>query len=278
MTELAIIIVSHNTRADLDRCVSSLIVNPPHTSHEIVVVDNASTDGSPELVRRQWPKVRLIEPGQNVGFARGNNLGIRATRSTLVLLLNTDTVVPAGTIDGLVAGLHRFADTAAIGPRIVDGSQHAELSFGSMREPWSDLWQKIIRRLVERDVLAVVRWIDRATRRPRIVDWITGACLLVRREDADAVGLLDERYFMYLEDVDLCAALRAQGRRIRFLPSVEITHYRGRSASTAPAATEAAYRRSQIRFYAKHRPAWLPWLKAYLRLRGKLPAETTDKL
>ena len=168
-------------------------------------------------------------------------------------------------------------DTAAIGPRIVDGLEHAELSFGSMREPWSDIWQKGVRRLGERDVRVVVRWIDRTTRRARIVDWITGACLLVKREDAEAVGLLDERYFMYLEDVDFCAALRARGRRIRFSPTVEITHYRGRSAATAPAATEAAYRQSQMYFYAKHRPAWLPWLKVYLRLRGKLPVGPTDK-
>ena len=277
MTDLAIIIVSHNTRADLDRCLSSLHANPPHLSHEIVVVDNASTDGSPDLVRERWPGVGLIETDRNAGFARANNLGIRTTHSRLVLLLNSDTSVPAGAIDRLATELHLRADTAAIGPRIVDGLQHAELSFGSMRQPWSDIWQKAIRRLAERDVRAVVGWIDRTTRQPRVVDWITGACLLVRREDAEAVGLLDEHYFLYLEDVDFCAALRARGRRIRFWPTVEVTHYRGRSAATAPAATDAAYRRSQIRFYTKHRPAWLPALKVYLRLRGKLPAETTDK-
>jgi GT2 family glycosyltransferase len=276
VTDLAIIIVSHNTRANLDRCLRSLHDNPPKVSHEIVVVDNASCDGSSDLVRRQWPAVHLIEPGQNVGFARGSNLGIRATRSALLLLLNSDTSVPAGAIDALVSDLDAHADTAAIGPRLVDASHRAELSFGAMVGPWSEVWQKAVRRLADRDIGIAVRWIDRATRRPRIVDWISGACLLVRREDAEAVGLLDERYFIYCEDVDFCAALRARGRRIRFSPTAEITHVRGRSVATAPSATEAAYRRSQLSFYQKHHPGWLPWLKAYLRIRGKLPAERAD--
>jgi GT2 family glycosyltransferase len=274
--DLAIVIVSHNTRADLDRCLRSLHENAPKVSHEIVVVDNASSDGTPELVQRQWPAVRLIEPGQNVGFARGSNLGIRDTRSALVLLLNSDTIVPAGTIDALIYELEAHPETAAVGPRIVDASRRAELSSGAMMGPWSELWQKTIRRLAESDVTPAVRWIDRATRRPRVVDWVSGACLLVRRDDADAVGLLDERYFIYCEDVDFCAALRARGRRIRFVPTVEITHLRGRSVATSAPASEAAYRRSQLSFYAKHHPAWLPWLKAYLRLRGKLPSEEAD--
>jgi GT2 family glycosyltransferase len=100
--------------------------------------------------------------------------------------------------------------------------------------------------------------------------------LLVRRTDAEAVGLLDERYFMYCEDVDFCTALRARGRQIRFSPAAEIVHYRGRSAATTPATAEAAYRQSQISFYAKHHPGWLPWLTLYLRLQGKLPVASAD--
>ena len=276
MPDLAIIIVSHNTRTDLDRCLQSLAAHPPAVSHEIVVVDNASVDGSADLVHDKWPRVRLMESERNAGFARANNLGIRATRSEFVLLLNSDTVVPEGAIDRLVAELRARTDTAAVGPRIVDGMQRAELSFGAMIGPWTELKQKTIARLADRDVGVVRARIERETRMPKIVDWVSGACLLVRREDAEAVGLLDERYFIYCEDVDFCAALRARGRRVRFLPSVEIVHYRGRSVAWAPAVTEAAYRRSQVAFYAKHHPRWLPWLKGYLRLRGKLPSQAAD--
>jgi len=109
------------------------------------------------------------------------------------------------------------------------------------------------------------------TRGPREVDWVSGACLLVRRADADAAGLLDERYFMYLEDVDFCAALRACGRKVLFVPDAEVVHVRGQSRRSVRSATEQAYRRSQLAFYEKHHPQWAPVLRAYLRVRGKLP-------
>ena len=105
------------------------------------------------------------------------------------------------------------------------------------------------------------------TREERWPDWVSGACLLVRRADADAVGLLDERYFMYAEDVDFCAALRARGRRVLFTPAVEVVHLRGRSAATAPEATRTAYRRSHLAFYRKHHPALAPILRLYHWLR-----------
>jgi GT2 family glycosyltransferase len=108
------------------------------------------------------------------------------------------------------------------------------------------------------------------TARRTYPDWVSGACLLVRRADAEAVGLLDERFFMYIEDVDFCASIRARGRRILFTPDVEVVHLRGRSRASAPAATERAYRRSQIAFYEKHHPGWVPLLKAYLKMRGRL--------
>ena len=102
-------------------------------------------------------------------------------------------------------------------------------------------------------------------------DWVSGACLLVRRVAAEQAGLLDERFFIYAEDVDFCAAVRAHGHKVRFTPAAQIVHHRGRSVATNRSLVDAAYRRSQIAFYEKHHPAWAPWLRAYLRLRGKLP-------
>jgi len=108
---------------------------------------------------------------------------------------------------------------------------------------------------------------EQLSRRQHFPDWVSGACLLVRRGDAEAVGLLDERFFMYLEDVDFCAAIRARGRRVLFTPDVEVTHLRGGSRPSA-AATARAYRRSQLAFYAKHHPSWIPLLRLYHRLRS----------
>jgi GT2 family glycosyltransferase len=100
---------------------------------------------------------------------------------------------------------------------------------------------------------------------------------MVRRGDAETAGLFDDRYFMYAEDVDFCAALRARGKKVLFLPSAEVIHARGQSRALRPKATEVAYRRSQLAFYQKHRPAWVPFLRAYLKVRGKLPDTLIDK-
>ena len=258
MSIVSIIIVSFNARGDLERCLESLHAAPPAASHEIVVVDNASSDGSAAAGRR-WPGVTVIDAGSNIGFAAANNVGMRATTGTNLLLLNSDTSVPAGAIDRLLAELERQPDVAVVGPRLVDGSGRAELSFGPMIGPLNELRQKRLARSGA---------VDERTRRRHYPDWVSGACLLVRRADAEAVGGLDERYFMYAEDVDFCAAIRARGRRVLFTPDVEVVHLRGRSAASAPAATHAAYRRSQIAFYEKHHPHWAPLLRLYLRLRG----------
>jgi N-acetylglucosaminyl-diphospho-decaprenol L-rhamnosyltransferase len=266
---LAIIIVSYNARADLDECLASLHAHPPATTpFAIVVVDNASTDGSPEMVRDRWPSVRLIALPRNVGFAAANNAGIRETTGDLILLLNSDTVVPEGALDGLVSALRADPQAAIAGPRLVDAQGVAEVSFGRMVGPFNELRQKLLGRLYARKAPIVAPAVERSLRTRAYHDWVSGACLLVWRADATAAGLLDERYFMYLEDVDFCAAVRARGRRVLFAPEVEIVHLRGRSRAAAPGATTAAYRRSQLAFYARHHPAWAPWLRVYLRLRG----------
>jgi hypothetical protein len=254
MIDLSIVIVSFNARADLDRCLASLHDAPPARSHEIIVVDNASSDGS-AIAARQWPGVRVIDAGSNLGFAAGNNLGIRAGGGANVLLLNSDTIVPPGAIDSLLARFDRQPDVAVIGPRLVDGTGRAELSFGKMVGPLVQLKMHLARG--DAEVL---------TRSEAYPDWVSGACLLVRRADAEAVGLLDQRYFMYLEDVDFCAAIRARGRRILFAPEVTITHLRGRSAPSRASTWEVSHS-SLLVFYKKHHPLWTPLLRLYLMLR-----------
>jgi len=265
---VAIVIVTYNSARDIDRALRSLADPPPATPHEILVVDNASADDTVTRVHASWPGVRLIASPSNLGFAAANNHGIRESSSELVLLLNPDTSVPRGAIDRLVARLDARPDVAIVGPRIVDGEGRAELSFGSMIAPLTELRQKVLVVGNDRGVRPIVSMVDRMTRRTRTVDWVSGACLLIRRADLEAAGLLDERFFLYTEDVDLCASVRRRGRTVLFAADVEIQHLRGRSAG---ATTAAAYRRSQLAFYEKHHPAWLPWLRAYLKVRGALP-------
>jgi GT2 family glycosyltransferase len=271
MPRLSIVIVTHNSRADVDACLDSLTSHPPSVGHEIVVVDNASIDGTPDHIRARWPAVRRLDAGGNRGFAVANNLGIRQTSSELVLLLNPDTIVPAGAVDGLVAALDAHPQAAIAGPRIVDGQGRAELSFGSMISPLAELTQKVLVVGNDRGVAFIRGVVARMTRRSRQVDWVSGACLIARRADLDAVGLFDERFFLYTEDVDLCASVRSRGKRVHFLADVEVVHLRGRSAAFAPRAASLAYRRSHIAFYEKHHRGWAPLLKLYLKIRGRLP-------
>jgi hypothetical protein len=255
---LSIVIVSFNARTDLVNCLLSLKKNPPSLPHEIIVVDNASTDGSPQAAQ-QIAGVRVIEMGRNAGFAAANNVGIREGRGDVLLLLNSDTLVPPGAIDALSGKLAATPSAAIAGPRLVDGEGHPELSFGRMISPFNELRQK--RRAAD--------WIERETAREQFVDWVSGACLLVYRADAERAGLLDERFFLYTEDVDFCHAVRSLGRKVLFTPVATITHLRGRSRSSRPAASQRAYRESHVAFYEKHHPRWAPLLKLYLRLRGE---------
>ncbi|HEX4348115.1 MAG TPA: glycosyltransferase family 2 protein [Vicinamibacterales bacterium] len=266
--DLSIIIVSYNARADLERCLASLHTSPPTTALEIVVVDNASSDGSADAARA-FQGVHVIASPSNKGFAAANNAGIRASSGRAVLLLNSDTIVPAGAIDALMAELAAHPDAAVVGPRLVDATGRAELSFGRMITPLNELRQ---RRLIHGNAAgdpAIVGEVEAQTSTRQWPDWVSGACLLVRREAAEAVGLLDERYFMYTEDVDFCAAIRGRGGRVLFTPDVEIVHLRGRSAASAPAATSAAYRRSHLAFYRKHHPALAPFVALYHRVRER---------
>ncbi|MBK5299037.1 MAG: glycosyltransferase family 2 protein [Vicinamibacteria bacterium] len=265
MTRLVIVIVSFNAREDLARALASLHAAPPATPHEIVVVDNASTDGAPAMVRERFPAVRVIDAGGNNGFARANNIGIRASSSELVLLLNPDTVVPSGAIDAMVARIDQMAGVAALGPRLVDAEGRAELSFGAAYSPWSEARRKIALALDARAFGPTRRWVDRATRQAHVVDWVSGACLLVRRAAGDAAGWLDERYFMYAEDVDFCAALRQTGGQVLFSPVAEIVHLRGRSGRTTHGPTRDAWRASHLAYYRKHLPRWAGLLNWYLR-------------
>jgi GT2 family glycosyltransferase len=271
MARLTVVIVTYNSTGEIGACLDAVATAAATTDHEVVVVDNASSDDTASLVRARWPQVRVLDAGGNLGFGRGNNVGIRATSGELVLVLNPDTVPRAGSIDRLVAVLDAQPAIAVAGPRIVDGRGRAELSFGAMIGPLAELRQKVLTRGHARGWPLIAAAVERACREPSFPDWVSGACLLIRRADLERAGLFDERYFLYTEDVDLCASVRAAGRLVRFCPEAEVVHARGASRASAPAHAERAYRLSQVAFYRKHHPHWAPVLAMYLKLRGRFP-------
>lgn len=264
---IAVVIVAFNVRNDLLRCLDSLATQRLDVPMHITVVDNQSTDRTAAAVRERFPEVQVIESA-NVGFARGNNLGIRASTSAIVLLLNPDTIVPPDAVASLRSSLLADSSIGIVAPRLVDDGGRAELSFGWPMSPLGELAQKITGHLYAARAPLVAAAVDRWTRRAGDRAWVSGACLMLRRHDLEAVGLLDERYFLYTEDIDLCMAIRARGQRIRFCPDIEVQHLRGRSGASN-ARTELYRRASHLAFYAKHHPAWAPLLRLYLRVTGR---------
>ena len=265
---LDIIIVNYNTAGLLTGCLTSLRDTPPAIPHHVCVVDNASSDISVAWVTKEWPDVEVVPLTENVGFAAANNIGIRRTSAPLILLLNSDTIVPEGAIDRLVERLEATGSAAA-GPRLVDSTLSAEVSFGPMLSPLAEAAQLIRIKLAASKSGWASRYIKGLVSHERRVDWVSGACLLVRRAAAEEAGLLDERYFMYEEDVDFCASLRANGGHILFTPASEVIHLRGGSFAATGHAVSPLYDRSHVRFYEKHAPHWAPLLKAWLALRGR---------
>ena len=266
-TQIDVVIVNYNTRTELMACLASLLDDRPRSLARVFVVDNASSDGSADAVHRDRPSVELIELSQNVGFAAANNVALRQATAPLVLLLNSDTIVTPQAIDRLAERL-TTTGAAAAGPRLVDATGRPEVSFGRMLSPVSELIQSIRGRLAGGDSRLGQRYVRDLVSREREVDWVSGACLLVRRDLAVAAGLLDERYFMYEEDVDFCAALRARGGKVLFSPASEIVHHRGRSRTSSGSTSH--YDRSHLAFYLKHRPGWAPLLRLWQRLRGRV--------
>jgi N-acetylglucosaminyl-diphospho-decaprenol L-rhamnosyltransferase len=266
---LAIIIVTFNSIAEIDACLDSLIGHTAPFPTTITVVDNGSSDGTAAHVQHKYPSVKVINAGGNVGFARANNIGIRATTSDYVLLINPDTVAPPGAIQTLVRGLASHPEAAIAGARLLNERGFPELSWGEAITPWHETKQMIFSRLYLRKLRFVVRRMDRLSRQAREVDWVSGACMVIRRADLEQVGGLDERYFMYNEDVDLCVEMRKRGRTTLYIAAAEVLHYRGRSAPKNP-ELERRRQQSHVAYYEKHLRAWTPLLRAYLKLTGKL--------
>jgi GT2 family glycosyltransferase len=244
---LSIVIVSWNTRELLARCLRSLDVDP---ETEIFVVDNASADGSAAMVQEQFPGVRLLVNPENLGFARACNQAIRCSSGRYILLLNPDTEVRPGAVAVLARCLASHPPVGAVGARIVnpDGS----LQTSCFREPRlsRELW-----RLLHLDVFwpyAVYRVQNWDLTRPRQVETLLGACLMLRRAALDSIGPLDEDYFIYSEEVDLCLRLRRRGWHLIWAPQAVVMHRGGESTRQVAAAMFVRLYQGKILFFRKH--------------------------
>ncbi|NTU79770.1 MAG: glycosyltransferase family 2 protein [Chloroflexales bacterium] len=274
MPRLAVVILSYNRADLLADCLVSLYAAPTRCALEVWVVDNASSDGSAALVRDQFPQARLIVSPINGGFSYGNNLALReivgAGLADYVLLLNNDTVVPAGSLDGLVDYLEAHPAVGVVGPKLLlpDGSLDLacrrsfptpEVSFYRMTGlaalfPRSPRFARYNLTYLDPD-------------RETEVDAVVGACMLLRASVIAEVGLLDEQFFMYGEDLDWCYRIKQYGWRVLYYPGVVVHHYKRASSTRRAIPSIKAFYDAMRIFHRKHYAATtLPPLNALIEL------------
>lgn len=259
---VSVVIVSHNTRDELLRCLDSL-ARDVGLPLEVLVVDNASADGSADAVRHGFPGARVIESGENVGFSRANNRGLRESRAPYVLILNSDVETKPGCIETLLSLLEGRPEVGIVGPRTLNADGTIQVSSGAHLTPPSEWRQRrLVRGVRERRPRALAE-AERRQAREFEPDWVSAACLLARREALEAVGGFDEAFFLYEEDADLCRRVRQAGWRVVFTPRAEVVHHLGRSMARAGARPRLEYQRSHLLYYRKHNG---PFLTLALRL------------
>lgn len=244
-----VVIVSFESRACLLAALGAL---GDHPALAVAVVDNASTDGTVEAVRAEHPRVRVIANTTNAGFAVACNQGWRAGRAPCVLFLNPDAELSPGDVLALADLLEARPGFGILGPLTRNGDGSVQVSTGEDLTPWSEARQRrLVRGVAARATGALAEAAARHAREHE-PDWVSGACLMARRETLETIGGFDEGFFLYEEDADLCRRARAAGWRVLFTPTVEARHQLGRSMAHAPGRARLAYHRSHLRYYAKH--------------------------
>jgi len=246
-------IVNYNTKDFLDKCLNSIYKFGSKYDIDVIVVDNNSNDGSVRMVRNNYPDVKLITNSENIGYTAAANKAIKATNSDFIMLLNTDTEVFRGSIDKIIEYLENNPDVGVVGPKTIDSLGNVHLScrrFPSFKEAAMHVligifWSK-------NPYTRKYKMIDFDHDKEVKIDWVSGACMALRRKALKEVGLFDERYYMYVEDLDICKRMWQAGWEVRYFPKAIVLHHIG--GSTKGAGIELFYQqqKSVFRYFLKN--------------------------
>ena len=269
MTDLSIIIVGWNSKEYLLHCLESIYQKGMEMPREIIVVDNGSRDGSGSEVKKAFPFVHLIENEKNLGFAKAANQGFQKASGRYVLLLNPDTQVKHGAIERLVSFIDAHLEAGVAGVQLFNADGSKQNSIANFPSLVTELLNK-----------SLLRWLfpekfpgkGRDYSEPIEVDSVIGACMMVRRDALDQVGLLDEDYFLFLEETDWCYRMKKAGWKIYHVPQAEVYHFQGKSGETVKKRARVEFYRSRYHFFKKNRGT-LQWLVLLVGLLIKLGFE-----
>jgi N-acetylglucosaminyl-diphospho-decaprenol L-rhamnosyltransferase len=274
--DLAVVVVNHNAGPYLRRCMESLHASAGDARVEVVVVDNASHDGSPEAAIRERPDMNLIRNRTNRGFAAAANQGIAASSAPFVLLLNPDAEIVGGTLAALVKVARERPGAGAVGALVRNPNGSIQPSARRVPRLGEALGHAFLGPLIPSNPFTrsytMAGW-DRSSERE--VEWVSGSAMLLRREAIEQVGAFDEGYFMYVEDVDLCTRLRRHGWKVVFSPELQVVHQIGVSTRGQRGRMAFAHSESIYRYFAKFRAGGAsamlkPFVRVALLLRAML--------
>ena len=252
---LSIIIVSFNSLEYLRNCLHSLYQTISKISFEIIVVDNASKDGTVKMLQKEFPAVKLIQNKKNLGFAKANNQGIKISKGRYILLLNPDTQVLPKSIEYLFDFMEKNPKIGIAGPRIINSDGSLQFSIGFFPTLWDIFLEYFL--LLPLKKRLVKKSLERLHQNPTQADFLLGACLFIKREVFDKIGLLDEQFFLYSEEVDFCKRAKETGLGIYYFPRASIVHHLSKSTSGSANLMKRIKSRihlqeSHFKFFRKH--------------------------
>lgn len=257
--DLSIIIVNWKVRRLLERCLDSIIANQGNYNLEIFVVDNDSRDGSPEMIMGQYPQVKMIALAKNHGFAKANNLAIKQSSGDLVFLLNPDTEITEGFFDKVLEYMSKHKEVGILAPKIMNTDKSLQHSI--RRTP--DLFSQILVLLKLTNILSDNKTLNHYLARDfdydkeQVAEQIMGAAMIIRREVFDKIGLLDENYFVWFEEVDFCNQANKSGIVIKFLPDIYILHHKGASFDKKRMLKkQLIFNKSLLYYFWKNKAIW----------------------
>jgi len=256
MSDVSISITNFNSGDYLNNCIGSIMESIRQHSYEIIVVDDASSDKSIDIVHKKYPQVKVIENKINLGYVKSNNIGIRASSGKYVMSLNNDTKVSGKAVDSLINFMDKNPDAGAVGPKLLNSDGSTQLQARrSFPTPLNSLFYFFgLSKLFPKNRILggyLLTYID--DRKTLEVDSVCGAAMIVRKEVIDKVGLMDENYIMYGDDIDWCYRIKQAGWKVYYLPESEIIHYGGRGGSRRQSYRNIfEFYRSMAIFYKKH--------------------------
>lgn len=252
--DLSIVVVSFNTKELLGKCLRSVFASATTYSFEVLVVDNASADQSAEMVEQEFPAVKLTRNVHNVGYAKANNKAIKLASGRHLLLLNSDVEIMPDTLQKMLDYIEGHPEAGIAGPRVVREDGTLDLACRrSFPTPASALWHFLgLSFLFPRFKLSSYNLTYLPEDVEADVDSVMGAFLLIRRAAVEKIGLLDEDYFMYGEDMDWCFRTKAAGWAVRYVPAVKVVHHKGSSSRKIPGKALYEFHRAMSLFYDKH--------------------------